>query len=123
MQLLEQVWHLDDYSKIDVRKWTYYTAQSNFLVAIDKEALYPFARKVQSAERAEAMYKLLGEAFDEKRLVSQYFIINAIDDACDPRRRSAVERFKETDLATKDVAEFDELKDQISQLLIDNPDC
>lgn len=123
MTLLEQVWYIDDYSEIDVAKWTYYTAESNYLVAIDKNALYPQENKIGSAERAEAMFKLLGSDFDERRLLLQYFVIRSIDDPCDERRIGAVARFTEASVETANQPQFDEVKALTRTLIEKAPDC
>lgn len=123
MTLLEQVWYLDDFSEVDVTKWTYYTAESNYLVAIDENALYPQDKKIASAERAEALFQLLGSDFDERRLLLQYFLIRTIEDPCDIKRINAIERFNETSAATNDRTSLDKIKSLTRELIQDDSSC
>ena len=122
MTLLEQVWYLDDYSKVDRLKWTYYTAHSNYLVAIDDNVLYPFDKRVQSAIRSDALFDLFVADFSDKQLLLQYFIITRIKDTCDERRIAAVDRFHEISAETDD-AEFVDVKSEILALLKSDADC
>lgn len=123
LTLLEQVWYLDEFSEIDVKKWTYYTAESNYLVAIDKNTMFPFDKKIGSAERAEAMFKILGPDFDDRRLVLQYFIVRSLEDPCDERRIAAISRFEKTKASTTNRPEIEEIKSLTSKLIQDNSTC
>ena len=123
MTLLEQVWYINDFSEIDETEWTYYTAESNYLVAIDEDALFPRESKIGSAERAESMFQLLGADFDERRLLLQYFLIRSIEDSCDERRIGAVTRFRKTSAETANQRQFDELKALTEALIVERPDC
>lgn len=120
--LFEQVWYLDDYTKVNEIEWIYYTAQSNYLVAIDDDVIFPMDGRIQAAFRAESLYRNLGAEFDEERLLSQYFVIKSIADPCDERRAKASERFHQISVATSED-DFIEVKALVDELLQDSPDC
>lgn len=115
--MLEQVWFLGDYSKLDTNRWTYFTAQSNFMVAIDERIAYPLDDKIRSAERANALFELLGaDLFFEERLALQYFLIKNVGNPCSERVREAIQRFDSLSEKTTDDPELAELQSSTRSL-------
>lgn len=119
---LEQVWYLKEYSGIDLNEWAFYTAQSNYMVAIDEDIRLGLDTKIQAAERADFLYKRFGNEFVDNQMVLQYFIVRELNDTCDGRKIAAIQRFDEA-AAMTELSEFKQLKKAFLDLLNEGVEC